>query len=264
MIYTSTIQPTKASDDMPSQRKQARSNSKFDRFAEPRRNAEFFQGAQFQGDTLVKQQVDKSPIVAKTEGQKRYLSALKSFPITIATGPAGTGKSYLATSFAAQQLGDNVIEKLIIARPAVEAGEKMGFLPGEIADKFGPYLVPYLETLHKRLGKSFTEYLIKTGRVEAVPFAYMRGRSWSNSLILLDEAQNTTADQMKLFLTRIGENSQIIINGDVKQADIKGLTGLDDAVRRISYIPSVKHVHMTVDDIVRSPLCKELVMAYED
>lgn len=229
-------------------------SSRRDRFEQPK---------QVYFDRPVKQQIDTSPINPKTDGQRKYLNAIRNFQITIATGPAGTGKSYLATSYAAQELHAKNFERLIIARPAVEAGEKMGFLPGEIADKFGPYLVPYLETLHKRLGKTFTEYLIKMGQIEAVPFAYMRGRTFDNAIILLDEAQNATPEQMKLFLTRIGENSRVIVNGDTKQSDIPGLSGLDDAVARLSFIPSIKHVHMTTDDIVRSALCKEIVEAYE-
>lgn len=156
-----------------------------------------------------------------------------------------------------------MIDKIIITRPAVEAGESLGFLPGEIEDKFDPYLQPFRDVLNERLGKSFVEYMLKIGRIEAAPLAYMRGRTFKRAFVILDEAQNTTPNQMKLFLTRIGHDCKVVVNGDIRQKDIHGQSGLDDAVKRISHIPSVKCVRFTRQDVVRSGLVQEIVEAYE-
>ena len=205
---------------------------------------------------------DDSPIVPKNDAQKRYVSAIKSFVLTFATGPAGVGKTWLCAALAAQMLANGEIEKIIITRPAVEAGENLGFLPGEIEDKFSPYLTPFKQVLEERLGKSFVEYMIKRGRIEAAPLAYMRGRTFKDAFVILDEGQNTTPTQMKMFLTRIGNNSKVVVNGDITQKDIRGDSGLDDAVKRLSYIPSVKHIQFTKADIVRSGIVQEIVEAY--
>lgn len=207
---------------------------------------------------------DKSPIVPKTNSQRRYINAINSFDLIFATGPAGTGKTWLAAARAAQLLEDDKIDKIIITRPAVEAGESLGFLPGEKEEKFQPYLVPFLGVFHERLGKSFTDYLIKTGRIEAAPLAYMRGRTFDRCFVILDEAQNTSPVQMKMFLTRIGEDCHVVVNGDLEQKDIQGKSGLQDAVERVAFIPSVKHVHFTDADVVRSGLCAEIVNAYRN
>jgi phosphate starvation-inducible PhoH-like protein len=212
--------------------------------------------ATFRGNT--------EPLVAKNEAQKKYMAALKSHQLVFATGPAGTGKTFICGTMAADALRNQSIEKLIITRPAVEAGENLGFLPGEVDEKFEPYLRPFRDVLDERLGKSFVDYLIKAGRIEAAPFAYMRGRTFKNSIVILDEAQNTTPNQMKLFLTRVGENCRVVVNGDINQKDITGQSGLDDAVTRLSYIPSVKVVEFTRRDIVRSGLVQEIVTAYEN
>lgn len=209
------------------------------------------------------EKVDRSPIEGKNDAQKRYLNAIKHFQLVFATGPAGTGKTWLAAAYAAQQLADKQIDKIIITRPAVEAGEELGFLPGEIDEKFDPYLQPFRDCLNERLGKSFVDYLIKSGSIEAAPLAYMRGRTFKNAIVILDEAQNTTPTQMKMFLTRIGEGCRVIVNGDVGQKDIRGESGLADAVARCTWIPSVKHVIFQRADIVRSGLVQELVEAYE-
>lgn len=203
------------------------------------------------------------PLVAKTESQKRYLSALKNYQLVFATGPAGTGKTFLCGTVAADALRNQTIDKLIITRPAVEAGESLGFLPGELDEKFEPFLRPFRDVLDERLGKTFVDYLIKVGRIEAAPMAYMRGRTFKNSIVILDEAQNTTPNQMKLFLTRVGENCRVVVNGDINQKDIVGQSGLDDAIKRLSYIPSVKVVEFNRNDIVRSGLVQEIVQAYE-
>jgi phosphate starvation-inducible PhoH-like protein len=207
---------------------------------------------------------DTTPITPLNAAQKRYLSAMRNFVLTFATGPAGTGKTFLCSALAAQMLESGEIKKIIITRPAVEAGESMGFLPGEIEDKFGPYLQPFRDTLDQRLGKSFVEYLIKRGVIEATPLAYMRGRSFRDAFIILDESQNTTPVQMKMFLTRIGQDCRVVVNGDIRQKDISGVSGLEDAISRVTHIPTVKHVEFRKADIVRSGLCQEIISCYED
>ncbi len=203
------------------------------------------------------------PLVAKTEAQKRYISAIKTFELVIGLGPAGTGKTYIAGALAAAALLAKKTDKIIITRPAVDAGESLGFLPGNVEEKYEPYIAAFRDVLNERLGKSHVECLIKLGRIEAQPFAYMRGRTFKDAYVILDEAQNATPAQMKLFLTRIGENCKVIINGDESQVDIVGKSGLTDAVARIAYIPRVKIVTFSRQDIVRSGLVAEIVEAYE-
>lgn len=202
------------------------------------------------------------PLTAKTENQKKYINAIKAFKLVFGLGPAGTGKTYICGATAANALLNGEADRIIITRPAVEAGEELGFLPGEVEEKYMPYLTPFLDVLHERLGKSRVEYLLKTGKIEAAPFAYMRGRTFKNAIVILDEAQNATPAQMKLFLTRIGENCKVIVNGDEDQKDIVGLSGLTDAIKRLSFIPSIKVVRFTQADIVRSGLVQEIVEAY--
>lgn len=210
-----------------------------------------------------KERIDTRPIEPQNDAQRRYINAISHFQLTFATGPAGTGKTWLAAALAAAALKDGRIEKIIITRPAVEAGENLGFLPGEIEDKFDPFLQPFKDVLNERLGKSHVEYLIRAGRIEAAPLAYMRGRTFKNAIIILDEAQNTTPTQMKMFLTRIGEGTKVIVNGDLAQKDVRGESGLEDAVARLSFIPAVKHVRFSSRDIVRSGLVQEIVSAYD-
>jgi phosphate starvation-inducible PhoH-like protein len=207
---------------------------------------------------------DNSPIEPKNEAQKRYLNAIKQYTLTFATGPAGTGKTWIAAAYAAQLLEAGEIDKIVITRPAVEAGESLGFLPGELEEKFDPYLQPFRDCLNERLGKTFTDYLIKRGVIEAAPLAYMRGRTFKDAFVILDEAQNTTPTQMKMFLTRIGHNARVVVNGDTTQHDLRGESGLADAVTRLAFIPSVKHIRFGVPDIVRSGLVQEVVQAYLD
>lgn len=206
---------------------------------------------------------DTSPVSAKNENQKRYMNAVNHYQLTFGSGPAGTGKTYIATALAAAALQERSITKIVITRPAVEAGENLGFLPGELEDKFGPYLVPFRDVLNQRLGKGFVDLLIKNGQIEAIPLAYMRGRTFRNAFVILDEAQNTTPVQMKMFLTRIGENCKVVVNGDLAQQDIRGLSGLGDAIDRCSWIPAVKHVAFTKNDIVRSGLVADIVSSYD-
>lgn len=215
-------------------------------------------------DTTPRQaKIDRSPIEAKTENQKRYINAIKSFVLTFATGPAGTGKTWLCGALAAQALESKRVDKIIITRPAVEAGESLGFLPGEKEEKFEPYVVPFKDVFCERLGLGFFEYCLKSERIEAAPLAYMRGRTFKNCFVILDEAQNVTPLQMKMFLTRIGENCIVVVNGDLRQKDIPGPSGLEDAVARLSHIPSVKLVNFTSADVVRSGLVQEIIEAYE-
>lgn len=198
-----------------------------------------------------------------TEAQGHYILSIDHNRLTFGVGPAGTGKTYVCGALAAEALDEGRTEKIIITRPAVEAGESMGFLPGEIDDKFAPYLQPFRDVLDERLGKSYVDSLIKNGRIEAAPLAYMRGRTFKNCWVILDEAQNTTPTQMKLFLTRIGENTNVIVNGDIRQKDIRGISGLEDAIGRLQNLNKVCIVEFTNKDIVRSGLVQEIVEAYE-
>lgn len=204
------------------------------------------------------------PIVPKNLAQEHYLNAIHHSDIVIGTGPAGTGKTYISTSYAAEQLYYKKISKLILTRPNIEAGESIGFLPGTLDDKYAPYLYPFLETLEEKLGKSFVEYLLKTKVIEPIPIGFLRGRTFNNAVVILDEAQNATKTQMKLILSRIGNNTKMIIEGDTNQLDIpKSESGLEDASKRLINIPGVQIVNFTKEDIVRSKLCKRIVEAYE-
>ncbi|MEJ7805643.1 MAG: PhoH family protein [Telluria sp.] len=202
---------------------------------------------------------------AKTAKQKVYAQAMKTIGnVVFGIGPAGTGKTYVAGCMAADALMDKRVEKIILTRPAVEAvGEKLGFLPGEKEEKFDPYFDPFRDVLAERLGASFVELLIKDGRIKCEPFAYMRGKTFKNSFVILDEAQNATTPHLKMFLTRVGENALVVLNGDETQVDIKEPSGFVDAANRLLHIPSVKVVMFEKKDIVRSGFCQEVVEAFE-
>ena len=204
------------------------------------------------------------PLEPQTEKQRKYIASIKSHIITFATGSAGTGKTYVAAALAAQALENRTVDRIIVTRPAVEAGESLGFLPGELDEKFDPYLQPFRLVLEERLGKAKVEYLLKTKTIEAIPLGYLRGRTFKNAFVILDEAQNTTPKQMKMFLTRIGLNAKVVINGDTSQIDIHGDSGLSDAIKRISYIPQVGHVNFTREDVVRSGIVSEIIQAYDE
>lgn len=203
-------------------------------------------------------------IKAMTANQQLYIDAIYNSDLVVSIGPAGTGKTWLATSIAAQQFADGKIDKIILSRPAVEAGEHLGYLPGELEQKFSPYLAPFIDVLYDRLGISQVEYLLKKKTIEAIPLAYMRGRTFKRSWVILDEAQNTTPAQMKMFLTRAGEECKMIVNGDTTQRDLKGIDGLSDAVRRLHSFPGASIISFEKKDVVRSGLVRKILDVYED
>lgn len=202
------------------------------------------------------------PIVARNYAQGAYLDSIRRNQITFAVGPAGTGKSYIATAYAAEQLYYKKVDKIIITRPAVEAEETLGFLPGELEEKYAPYLAPIRDIFDGLLGKSFVDYCIKTKYIEPVPIAFMRGRTFENAIVLIDEAQNCTPNQMKLILSRIGESCKYIIDGDITQKDINGDSGLTDAISKLEHLQGIEVVQFLTQDIVRSGLCKKIIQAY--
>lgn len=216
------------------------------------------------GDRPVPAPRNLAPIKAKTYSQAAYMKAIETKKLIFGIGPAGTGKTFVATALAADRLKAKEIDKLILTRPAVEAGESLGFLPGEMDEKFDPYFRPVRNVLEARLGKGFTEYAIKSGKIEAMPLAYMRGHTFDKCFVLLDEAQNTTPVQMKMFLTRIGEESTVIVDGDPTQKDIRGSSGLLDAVDKMDGHPDVAVIRFYREDVVRSGLVQDILQAYEN
>lgn len=202
------------------------------------------------------------PLRAKTEIQGQYIAAIKTSDLIFAIGPAGTGKTYVAAAYAAEQLLDKRISKIIITRPNIEVGQSMGFLPGELEEKYAPYLAPFREVMIERMGKGMYEYCLKMDQISPQPLGYMRGATFTDSIVILDEAQNCTPAEMKMFLTRIGENCTVIVDGDPEQCDLNGPSGLDDALRRIPGIDGVAVVEFTEDDIVRSGLVRDILCAY--
>lgn len=204
-------------------------------------------------------------IKSKTVGQKKYVEAIKKSVITIAVGPAGTGKTYLAVALAASAYKAKQVDKIILTRPAVEAGEKLGFLPGDLQEKVNPYLRPLYDGLQEMFGLESYQKLIERGAIEVAPLAYMRGRTLSNAFIILDEAQNTTREQMKMFLTRLGENSRMVVTGDLTQTDLPEgkKSGLREAVGILKNIEGISVTALTEKDVVRHPLVQAIVKAYE-
>lgn len=203
-------------------------------------------------------------IKCKTVGQKKYVDAINKNTVVFGVGPAGTGKTYLAVAIAVTAYKNKEIEKIILTRPAVEAGEKLGFLPGDLQNKVDPYLRPLFDALQEMFGFETYQKLIERGVIEIAPLAYMRGRTLSNSFIILDEAQNTTREQMKMFLTRMGEGSRMVITGDVTQIDLPEgkKSGLKHAVSILKNIKGIETVNLTYKDVVRHPLVSEIVKAY--
>ena len=202
---------------------------------------------------------------AKIPNQQCYINAIESSIITFGIGPAGCGKTYIPTAMAALDLLSGNIEKIVLVRPAVEAGEKLGYLPGDVNEKIDPYMRPIFDVLGRFLDKERLSQFIQLGLVEIAPLAYMRGRSIPDAYIILDEAQNTTPTQMKMFLTRIGENSKIVITGDPTQCDIvpRQKSGLIDAIERLSDVKGISTIELGVEDIVRHDIVQAIVEAYE-
>jgi phosphate starvation-inducible PhoH-like protein len=207
----------------------------------------------------------KKTIVPRSATQIRYMEALTRNDIIFALGPAGTGKTYLAVAQAVAQLITGSVDRLILSRPAVEAGEKIGFLPGDMKEKVDPYLRPLYDALYDCLPAEQVERRIASGEIEIAPIAFMRGRTLANSFIILDEAQNTTPGQMKMFLTRFGEHSRMVVCGDPKQTDLPdpNASGLNDAVGRLEGVESIAMVRFGIADVVRHPIVGRIVEAYE-
>ena len=205
------------------------------------------------------------PIKAKTVGQQKYMKAITQNTITIGVGPAGTGKTYLAVAAAVAAFRERTVNRIILTRPAVEAGERLGFLPGDLQNKVDPYLRPLYDALYDMLGPETFQKYQERGSIEVAPLAYMRGRTLDDSFIILDEAQNTTREQMKMFLTRLGFGSKIVITGDVTQIDLPDdkVSGLKDAVRVLDGVKDIAICRLTSADVVRHALVQEIINAYE-
>ena len=205
------------------------------------------------------------PIKAKTVGQQTYMKAIMKNTITIGVGPAGTGKTYLAVAAAVAAFREKTVNRIILTRPAVEAGERLGFLPGDLQNKVDPYLRPLYDALYDMLGAETFQKYQERGSIEVAPLAYMRGRTLDDSFIILDEAQNTTREQMKMFLTRLGFGSKIVITGDVTQIDLPDdkVSGLKDAVRVLDGVKDIAICRLTSADVVRHALVQEIINAYE-
>lgn len=218
-----------------------------------------------QGNPQMEVKLKKGPIVARGENQVNYIKQILNNDMNFGIGPAGTGKTYLAVACAVQALETERVSRLILVRPIVEAGEKLGFLPGDIAQKVHPYLRPLYDALYEMLGFDKVNQLIERDIIELLPLAYMRGRSLNDSFIILDEAQNTTMEQMKMFLTRIGFNSKAVITGDATQIDLNNRrdSGLVHASQVLKNIPGISFTQFQVADVVRHPLVQKVVEAYE-
>ena len=201
----------------------------------------------------------------KTLGQKKYCSAIKENTITIGVGPAGTGKTYLAVAMAVTAFRAREVNRIILTRPAVEAGEKLGFLPGDLQQKVDPYLRPLYDALFDMLGTDTYQKYVERGNIEVAPLAYMRGRTLDDSFIILDEAQNTTPEQMKMFLTRLGFNSKMVITGDITQIDLPDgkRSGLRDVLKILKNVDDIAQIRFNERDVVRHKLVQEIIKAYE-
>ena len=208
---------------------------------------------------------NRKSVVPKTIGQKLYLQAIQKNPIVFGIGPAGTGKTYLAMAAAISALRKGQVQRIVLTRPAVEAGETLGFLPGDLREKILPYLRPLYDALHDMLDQEDVVTLSEKGVIEIAPLAYMRGRTLANAYIILDEAQNTTPEQMMMFLTRLGDESRMIVTGDITQIDLPRhkLSGLTQAPRVLKNIPGIEFHTFTASDVVRHPLVQKIIEAYE-
>jgi len=206
------------------------------------------------------------PVFPKTFNQSLYIDVLKRYDLVFGVGPAGTGKTYLAVAYAVSLLKSNKIKKIILTRPVVEAGESLGFLPGDIKEKIDPYLIPLYDALYEFLGRGVVMDLIGKGVIEIAPLAYMRGRTLDNAFVILDEAQNTTKTQMKMFLTRLGFNSKMLITGDYSQIDLKhnNMSGLLEAMKIFKSLEDVKFIYFETVDIIRNPLVQKILERYHE
>lgn len=219
------------------------------------------------GDRQAFEQINvrKRPVRARTSGQDAYIRALKRHELVFGVGPAGTGKTWLAVAYAVALFERKEVDRIIVSRPAVEAGERLGFLPGDMREKIDPYLRPVYDALFDLMDARIVERAMQSGEIEIAPLAFMRGRTLANAVVILDEAQNTTSMQMKMFLTRLGENSRMIVNGDPSQIDLPNgqPSGLSEAVRLLADVEGVGHVKFTAEDVVRHELVARIVNAYD-
>ncbi|GGF79985.1 phosphate starvation protein PhoH [Azorhizobium oxalatiphilum] len=211
-------------------------------------------------------QLRRRPVRARTLAQDAYIRALKRHTLVFGSGPAGTGKTWLAVAYCVHLLERRMVDRIILTRPAVEAGERLGFLPGDMKEKVDPYLRPIYDALYDLMDRAFVERALVSGEIEIAPLAFMRGRTLSNAAVILDEAQNATSMQMKMFLTRLGENSHMIVTGDPSQTDLpNGMTsGLAEAVRLLDGVEGVGFAHFKAQDVVRHELVQRIVAAYEE
>ena len=226
---------------------------------------EHFEHIEKLSDDTVCVTVSGRPVKPKTVGQKKYIDQIRQNTVVFSIGPAGTGKTYLAMAAAITAFRSGAVNRIILTRPAIEAGEKLGFLPGDLQQKVDPYLRPLYDALHDIIGAEAFQRNFERGLIEVAPLAYMRGRTLDNSFIVLDEAQNTTPQQMKMFLTRIGFNSKAVVTGDVTQIDLPhgSLSGLNEAVRILDGIAEIAVSRLTSRDVVRHPLVQKIINAYE-
>lgn len=217
-------------------------------------------------DTRITTSTRKAQVTPKTSGQKRYVEAIKQFDLTLGIGPAGTGKTYLAMAMAVSALREEKVARIILTRPAVEAGEALGFLPGDLYEKIAPYLRPLHDALHDMMPADEIQKCTERGVIEIAPLAYMRGRTLNNAFVILDEAQNATAEQMFMFLTRLGFNSRAVVTGDPTQVDLpkNRPSGLAEAMRALRGIEGIEICEFSRRDVVRHPLVQRIISAYED
>jgi phosphate starvation-inducible PhoH-like protein len=231
-------------------------------------NHEMIEEAKNQSSVQSLQEIIKTPkrsVIPRSKGQKEYVKALKNNQVVISNGPAGTGKTYLAVAVALTMLLEKKVQRIILSRPAVEAGERLGFLPGDMKDKIDPYLRPLYDSLHDLIDYEIIQKKIESGEIEIAPLAFMRGRTLKNCFAILDEAQNATETQIKMFLTRIGENSKLVVNGDPTQIDLpnKNQSGLIKAQKILKDINEIAVINFDHHDVVRHPLVTKIVQAYQ-
>ena len=219
-------------------------------------------------NNLIEQKFEtwKKTIVPKSLGQKSYFEALNNYELVFGLGPAGTGKSYLAVAKGIDMLKKGLVEKIILTRPAVEAGERLGFLPGDLKEKVDPYLRPIYDALYEMMPSDRVEKKIQSGEIEIAPIAFMRGRTFRNSFVIVDEAQNTTSVQMKMVLTRIGQGSRMVINGDLSQVDLPSghISGLKESKNILSKIKDIKIISLEASDVIRHPIVAKIIKAYDN